>query len=123
MVMFETPGLVGRLYPLGALRALAVNSPQRCAALPDVPTMAEAGVPDYLPTPGTFLRAGPHTEADHRPVERRRQPGDRRSGGAREADRARHRPGGLEPRRRSARCAVRAREMGTDRKASGAKVE
>jgi tripartite-type tricarboxylate transporter receptor subunit TctC len=31
----------------GALKAIAVTSPQRYPALPDVPTMAESGLPDY----------------------------------------------------------------------------
>ncbi len=34
----------------GQLRALAVTSPERVPSLPDVPTMAEAGVPDFVVT-------------------------------------------------------------------------
>jgi tripartite-type tricarboxylate transporter receptor subunit TctC len=34
------------LVRLGALHALAITVPQRPPAYPDVPTMAEAGVPD-----------------------------------------------------------------------------
>ena len=34
----------------GALRALAVTSAERWPDLPDVPTMAEAGVPDFVVT-------------------------------------------------------------------------
>lgn len=44
----------------GQLRALAVASPQRIALLPDVPTMAEAGVADFEITAwnGLFAPAG-----------------------------------------------------------------
>ncbi|MFH5924098.1 Bug family tripartite tricarboxylate transporter substrate binding protein [Roseomonas xinghualingensis] len=34
----------------GRMRALAVTSPERVPSLPDVPTMAEAGVPDFVVT-------------------------------------------------------------------------
>lgn len=34
----------------GQLRALAVTSPERVPTLPDVPTMAEAGIPDFVVT-------------------------------------------------------------------------
>ncbi len=48
MIMFETPTSSVGFIRAGTIRALAVNSLQRCSALPDVPTMAEAGVPDYV---------------------------------------------------------------------------
>jgi tripartite-type tricarboxylate transporter receptor subunit TctC len=48
MIMFETPASSVGYIRAGSIRALAVNSAQRCAALPDVPTMAEQGVPDYI---------------------------------------------------------------------------
>jgi tripartite-type tricarboxylate transporter receptor subunit TctC len=47
MIMFETPASSVGFIRAGKIRALAVNSPQRCGALPEVPTMAESGVPDY----------------------------------------------------------------------------
>jgi tripartite-type tricarboxylate transporter receptor subunit TctC len=44
----------------GQLRALAVASPTRIALMPDIPTMAEAGIPDFVVTAwnGLFAPAG-----------------------------------------------------------------
>jgi tripartite-type tricarboxylate transporter receptor subunit TctC len=42
----------------GQTRALAVTSSERVASLPDVPTMAEAGIPDFVVT-GWFAFVGP----------------------------------------------------------------
>jgi tripartite-type tricarboxylate transporter receptor subunit TctC len=48
--MVETIGsLVGGIKG-GQLRAIAVSSARRAPALPELPTMAEAGVPDFLYT-------------------------------------------------------------------------
>jgi tripartite-type tricarboxylate transporter receptor subunit TctC len=44
--MVAVPGAIGHIKS-GALIALAVTSAQRVEALPDIPTVAEAGVPDY----------------------------------------------------------------------------
>lgn len=45
---FETiPGAIGQIKG-GEMRAIAVSSTKRNAFLPDVPTIAESGVPNYL---------------------------------------------------------------------------
>jgi tripartite-type tricarboxylate transporter receptor subunit TctC len=45
---FETiPGAIGQIKD-GQMRAVAVSSTKRNPFLPDVPTIAESGVPDYL---------------------------------------------------------------------------
>jgi tripartite-type tricarboxylate transporter receptor subunit TctC len=46
-VMFTTVASAASLIAAGQLRALAVTSAQRSPAFPDLPTVAEAGVPDY----------------------------------------------------------------------------
>ncbi|MEJ8859119.1 tripartite tricarboxylate transporter substrate binding protein [Variovorax robiniae] len=45
--MFATTSVAVPLVNAGKLRALAVTSPTRLAALPSVPTMAESGVPGF----------------------------------------------------------------------------
>ena len=45
---FETiPGVIG-LINSGEMRAIGVSSTKRNPFLPDVPTIAESGVPNYL---------------------------------------------------------------------------
>ena len=47
-LMFSTVPSAAAYVRAGQLRALAVTSVQRSAAYPDLPTVAEAGVPDYV---------------------------------------------------------------------------
>jgi tripartite-type tricarboxylate transporter receptor subunit TctC len=46
-MMFDTVAAISPLVKGGGVRALAVTTAQRSAAAPDVPTMAEAGLPGY----------------------------------------------------------------------------
>ena len=46
-VAFETMPTVAAYIKQGKLKALATTSPKRLADFPDVPTMAEVGMPDY----------------------------------------------------------------------------
>jgi len=48
--VFDAIGSIAPAVRAGQLRMLAVTSPQRSPAMPDVPTMAEAGVPGYEAT-------------------------------------------------------------------------
>jgi tripartite-type tricarboxylate transporter receptor subunit TctC len=62
-VMFDNmPSAIGHVKA-GKLRALAVTTPKRSPALPDVPTIAEAGVPGYSATSWFGLLAPAHTPA------------------------------------------------------------
>jgi tripartite-type tricarboxylate transporter receptor subunit TctC len=46
-VAFITLGAVRQFLPTGQIKALAVTTPRRVAAFPDLPTVAEAGFPGY----------------------------------------------------------------------------
>ena len=47
MGFFNTPTVLGQIKG-GKLKALAVTTKDRSVMLPDVPTMMEAGVPDFV---------------------------------------------------------------------------
>jgi tripartite-type tricarboxylate transporter receptor subunit TctC len=47
-LMFDTVGSMEQHIQAGSVRALAMSSAQRFAGMPNVPTVAEAGVPGYL---------------------------------------------------------------------------
>ena len=59
-MMFDSITSAGPHIKAGKLRALGVTSAKRSAALPDVPTIAEAGVPGYEVSPwfAVFAPAG-----------------------------------------------------------------
>jgi tripartite-type tricarboxylate transporter receptor subunit TctC len=63
-VMFTTVASAASLIAAGQLRALAVTSAQRSPAFPDLPTVAEAGVPDYSAESWYGLFAPAKTPAD-----------------------------------------------------------
>lgn len=48
--MMDPPGALLEFVRSGKLRALAVTGGTRFSSLPDIPTMAESGVPDYVVT-------------------------------------------------------------------------
>ena len=67
-MMFDTSVVAGPHIESGRLRALAVTSAKRSAAFPNVPTVAEQGVPGYdVVSWQGGVRAGRHAAADHRP--------------------------------------------------------
>jgi tripartite-type tricarboxylate transporter receptor subunit TctC len=61
--IFDSPGVLLPHIQAGKLTALAVTSPKRSADLPDVPTMAESGYPDFLMTFWTGVVAPAGTPA------------------------------------------------------------
>jgi len=64
-VMFDGLGTSGPQILAGTLRGLAVAAPKRVPGLPDVPTAAEAGLPNYEVSTwyGIFARKGTPQEA------------------------------------------------------------
>ena len=62
-LMFATSAGATPLLDSGRLRALAVTTPERSPAFPALPTMIEAGVPDYQATSwyGLYVPAGTPT--------------------------------------------------------------
>jgi len=61
--MFENLPTIPPVAQAGRVRPLAVTSAQRAPALPDVPTAAEAGVPDYVATAWFTIAAPASTPA------------------------------------------------------------
>ena len=60
-LMFDTMLVVGANVKAGKLRAIAVASPKRIASLPNVPTMAEAGLPGFTVVSWQAIFAPAHT--------------------------------------------------------------
>jgi len=63
-MMFGTAAAVGPSLEAGTLRALGVTSAERSPKLPDIPTIAESGVPDYVLDAWYGLYAPAGTPAD-----------------------------------------------------------
>src|SRR5206468_3224345 len=63
MIIDNMPGAIG-FIKAGRLRALAVTGSKRSPALPDVPTIAEAGVPGYESLSWSGIAAPPGTPND-----------------------------------------------------------
>ena len=70
-VMFDTTSSAMSQIKAGKLKALAVTTPKRAAELPDVPTLAEAGVPGFEMSTwyGLFVTTGTPKDVIARLVE------------------------------------------------------
>ena len=70
-VMFDTTSSAMGQIKAGKLKPLAVTSPKRSAELPDVPTLAEAGIPGFEMTTwyGLFVTSGTPKEVVTRLVD------------------------------------------------------
>ncbi len=62
-LLFMQIDAVREQYGAGRIKMLAVTTPQRLATLKDVPTMAEAGLPDFRSDTWNAIAAPPHTPA------------------------------------------------------------
>ena len=60
-VMFLELGSAYQLYTSGRAKVLAVSSPKRVAQMPDLPTFAEQGLPDFVSDTWNALAAPPKT--------------------------------------------------------------
>ena len=100
----------------GAIRPLAVSSAKRWPGLPDLPTIAEAGVPGYEASSWfTLRRAGEDAEGDHRKAQRQRGQVSQDRGRHRAIAQARRRTRGRFARGHAGLCAGRNREVGQGR--------
>jgi tripartite-type tricarboxylate transporter receptor subunit TctC len=114
-MMFNTIGATLTQVRGGHIRALAVTSPERFLTAPELPTVAESGVPGFDVTGWYALAgAGAHAGRDRAPDQRRHAFGVARAGGeeaARGSRRAGHR---LEPGRDGGSDRRRDAQVGAD---------
>ena len=117
-VMFSDLGPALPLIKAGKLRALAVTTKQRFAALPDIPPLAEAGVPGFDAAAWQGVIAPAQTPKDDRrqtQLATQCHRGDGRR--ARALDRSRHESGRQRlPGRARAVSAIRNRALGQGRR-------
>ncbi len=98
-LMFESLNSIAPHAKGGTVRAIAVSGARRSPGFPDLPTIAEAGVPGYeAPTWSGVIAPGRRPAADHREAERgdqsRHSLADLHGSLRRDRRRARRRPAG-----------------------------